>query len=80
MFKTVSSGLVERYNDWRHLSQVIERHENFKGRICNTKFLIYLKQSISSKMTTDSLNMEKDKWVSVLKIIIYVVKFVSGKV
>ncbi|XP_067122405.1 zinc finger MYM-type protein 1-like [Centruroides vittatus] len=84
IFKTFSSGLVEGYNDWRHLSQVIERHEKSKGHICNTKSWIDLKQSISSKTTTDSLNeklinMEKDRWVSVLKIIIYVVKFLAGQ-
>lgn len=56
----------------------LERHEKSKGHICRTKSWIDLIKSIYSKTTTDSLNaklihLEKDRWVSMLKIIIYIV-------
>lgn len=84
IFKTFSSAFIEGYNDWRHLSQAIERHEKSKGHICSTKSWVDLNKSIYSKTTTDSLNeklinLEKDRWVSVLKIIIYTVKFLAGQ-
>lgn len=84
IFKTFSSAFVEGYNDWRHLSQVTERHEKSQSHTFNTKSWIDLNKAVSSKTTTDSLNeqlinMEKDRWVSVLKIIIYTVKFLAGQ-
>jgi len=85
LFKSFSSPFVEDgYNDWRHLTQFIERHEKSNSHICNTKSWIDLNKSISSKTTTDSfneklINMEKERWVSVLKIIIYTVKFLAGQ-
>lgn len=72
------------YTDWRHLSQILDRHEKSKGHFENVKKYVELKKSIEKGTTVDSVNqnliqLEKKRWTSIIERIICVIQYLAGQ-
>ncbi|EZA55153.1 Zinc finger MYM-type protein [Ooceraea biroi] len=70
------------FNDWKHLSQALERHEKSKEHINNVLSVINLKKSLKLETTIDCENeklisSERNRWTFVLERIIHVIEYLA---
>lgn len=73
---------ISGFNDWRHLTYILKRHEQSSNHINNSKKYCELKTSLINKSTIDVVEQrlydtEKKYWQSVVERIIYIIQYLS---